>query len=562
MAKTLKIIIGLLLAGLCFALCLPLAACGNTSGNGGGNGGGGTDGSGLPTGLDPYVLSVEITHMPHKTAYIAGEKFSPFGLAFNSKWNVDGEEIVIDMNYSDCDSYTPREEPLTTEHTKVVFTLEGFEFEVPITVEAGQPDLPIEDLGYRKLAISTNVDGGSSSSIKEKGRYDPEATIVYGHAIYKGITTFKVAGNLENKPRYRTLNIQGGGLAGTKPYTDAEGLTVTPDGYGKRTKVHYLFKNVGKNPVTFRLYYDSNGSIGASKIMRLTADEVTATEFIVETDKAPGNKSDPWLKVELLANTNETSLAIAGYDAGKLATGVYELALENAALSDGTTAVDLAEGAALPEGIAFAKKTGDTFMGWYNVYDPAEKWLADTEGKVNFKMPAHDLLLRPLITTTGYQAVSLKPRTTGGGKRPEIHNNKDNEARGEADYTSDGFSEEKVKYTIYRQEKGYKVFSGNGNHFGNEDGYDRLFKLTFRRVSGDIDFRYWVDFNYEKYLVKSLTSVEVRLNEAHDRAEVYIVIPKGLPVNGNNEANFCMELLESMSGNAVFVAECGFAKLA
>ena len=551
----------LILAVICFALCLPLAACGEPDDVGGGGNGGGGGGSGLPTGQDPYVLSVEITNMPHRTEYTAGEKFVPAGLTFDAKWNVDGEEVVIDMNYSDCDGWTPREEPLTVADTKVVFTLEGFEFEVPIKVEAGQPDLPVEDLGYTKLAISTNVDNGSSSAIKENGKYSADEVIVYDHRIYTGITEYKVSGNLENNANYRTLNIQGGGLAGTKPYTEGEN-EITPAGYGTRTKVHYLFKNTGSNPVTFRFYYDSNGVIGASKAMRLTAGETTVTEFVVETDKAPGNKSDPWVKIELLANTNETTLAVAGYDAGKLAAGSYDLSLENAEFADGKTSALLAAGAALPEGIGYDKRASDTFMGWVNAYDLSEKWIADGDGNVDFVMPDRDVLLRPLIATTGYQALSLKPRTTSGGKRPELHNGKDNTARGEANYATDGYSEEKVKYTIYPQAKDDKVISGNGNHFGNDDTYDRVFKLTFTRLEGDVDFRYWVDFNYEKYLVKNITSVRVTLNKNNTRAEVYIVVPKGMPVNGNNEANFCMDILEAMNGNAVFEATCEYARLA
>lgn len=541
---------------MCLTLCLPLAACGNTDNGGGGNGGGG---SGLPTGQDPYVLSVEITKMPHKTEYLVGEKFVPTGLTFNSTWNVDGEEIVIDMNYSDCDGWTPREQPLTVEIDKVVFTLEGFTFDVPITVEVGQPDLPAEELGFVKLALATNVSPGSTSGVKENGTYLADEEIVHDHVIYKGLTAYKVSGNLENNPNYRSLIVQGGGLNGTGDYVDGE--TVTPVDQGTRAKVRYAFKNTGTNAVTFRLCYDSNGVIGASKIMRLTSDETAVTEFVVETDKAAGNTT-PWIKIELIANTSETTLAIAGYEAERLEADKYELALENAEFEDGSSRVMLAANAALPDNITYDKRDTDAFIGWVNAYDLSEKWIADESGNIAFEMPPRDVLLRPIIAATDYQAVSLKPRTTSGGKRPELHNGADFTARGEADYSSDGYSEQNVKYTIFSQVEGNKVISGNGNHFGNNDEYDRVFKLTFTRVSGDIDFRYWVDFNYEKYLVKSVTSARVTLNEEKQSAEIYIVVPKGMPVNSNNEANFCMDILQTMTADATFTATCGYARLA
>ena len=88
------------------------------------------------TNNDPFVTAVEITSKPEKTEYFAGEKFSPRGLKFNATWNIDGEVEIIDMTYSDCESYTHKGEGLTKDVSKITFTIGGFNFDVPITVTA------------------------------------------------------------------------------------------------------------------------------------------------------------------------------------------------------------------------------------------------------------------------------------------------------------------------------------------------------------------------------------------------------------------------------------------
>ena len=88
------------------------------------------------TNNDPFVTAVEITSKPEKTEYFAGEKFSPRGLKFNATWNIDGEVEIIDMTYSDCESYTHKGEGLTKDVSKITFTIGGFNFDVPITVPA------------------------------------------------------------------------------------------------------------------------------------------------------------------------------------------------------------------------------------------------------------------------------------------------------------------------------------------------------------------------------------------------------------------------------------------
>ena len=167
MNKKIKRITGIIAATVCAATAFAFAACDKSGGTGGGVIPG-DDQNKLPTGLDPYVLSVEITQAPFKTDYLVGETFSPDGLAFDSHWNVDGEEIVIDMNYSDCDGWTHRDEPLAIGVDKITFTIEEFDFDVKITVEEGKPDLPMTGV---RLVLATNVDkGASTSNVKENGK--------------------------------------------------------------------------------------------------------------------------------------------------------------------------------------------------------------------------------------------------------------------------------------------------------------------------------------------------------------------------------------------------------
>lgn len=540
-------------------MCVPFVACKPI---GGGTNGGGTPGGTptLPSGGEPFVKSIEITNYPHKTQYIVGETFSPTGLTFNSTWDLDGEEIVIDMNYSDCDSWTHKNEPLTLDVTEIEFTLEDYTFTVPITVEEGQADLPMTG---SQLILSTTVSTGSSTtSIKENGvKRDPDEEVLYDHIIYNNLTAYKLkADGVGSGKAFPVLTVQGGGIAGTMEA-------------GTRTKVQFMFKNVGKNPVNFRLWYDygnAGGEIGSSGMIYLASDAVAVTQFIVRTDLVP-ESATPWFKIELLTATKETTLAVAGYDIGKIETDKYDLSLNKAKFTDGTDSVRLEQGDALPE-ISHSLK--GTFMGYYNEYNIAEIWYADKDGNVDFTMPEHDVRLRPVVTTTGYQEKSVLPRATSGGARPEIHNGKMSKM-GEIDADeANGYSANKVKYTIYanytdkengnevkQMTAGTPVISGCGCHFDVDNDYDRLFKLTFTRISGSLSFEHWIDYEYEKSLVKNFTTVRSSFDAEHDVAVIYIIMPRGIKVD-NGGGNFHIDPLADLTENAVFTLECSYARLA
>ena len=545
MNKKIKRITGIIAATVCAATAFAFAACDKSGGTGGGVIPG-DDQNKLPTGLDPYVLSVEITQAPFKTDYLVGETFSPDGLAFDSHWNVDGEEIVIDMNYSDCDGWTHRDEPLAIGVDKITFTIEEFDFDVKITVEEGKPDLPMTGV---RLVLATNVDkGASTSNVKENGKTiaaDAEnGTLVIDNVIYSGFTEYGFGGGISDSA-YPILIIQGGGLSGTQTE-------------GTRTKVRYVFNNTGNTAAHFRFYYDygkAGGDIGSSKILSLASGEAAVTEFFVRTDLVPNGES-PWVRLEVLNNTNAAKISAVGYDVGKIAADKYDLTLDGGIFADGTASKLLSEGET-PEIEATLKGTQ---MGWYNVLDPAERWMTGEE----FAMPAHDVILRPIAITTGYQEVSVNPRKTSGGQRYEINNGTNGESGkvGEIDNASEGYSDKKIKYTLYPQAEGSKAISGCGNHFDNDERYDRLFKLTFTHISGAADLVHWVDFKASKGLVKKLTTASVKLDAEHGVVTVYLIIPRGLKVNENGEAGFQFDIMQTMTENAVFVFESAYARMA
>ena len=271
----------------------------------------------------------------------------------------------------------------------------------------------------------------------------------------------------------------------------------------------------------------------------------------------------------MLDNANETSFAVAVYYIGIIENGKYDLSIENGEFGDGVTSVIREKGAALPAGTISSVR--GTLMGWYNALDPSEKWYADGDGNVDFAMPEHDVVLSPMSVTTDFQSVAVKPRETSGGKRPEVHNGK-LAKMGEADYTSEGYSDTKVKYTVYSSYEedgvtkptvaGSPVIGGCGSHFGDDNDYDRLFKLTFTHVSGAIDFDYWIDIEYEKYMVKRLTTARGTLDAQNASVTVYLVIPKGFKVYGSGGSNFHIDPLADLTENAVFTIECAWARLA
>ena len=84
---------------------------------------------------DPYILSVSDVTPPAKTSYIEGEIFDPTGMKFNTVWMVNGKEVNIPLDYTICDSWTHKDEPLTVGVNKITFEVYGKTFDVDITVK-------------------------------------------------------------------------------------------------------------------------------------------------------------------------------------------------------------------------------------------------------------------------------------------------------------------------------------------------------------------------------------------------------------------------------------------
>ena len=84
---------------------------------------------------DPYIVSVGEVTPPTKTSYIEGEIFDPTGMKFNTVWMVNGKEVNIPLDYTICDSWTHKDEPLTVGVNKITFEVYGKTFDVDITVK-------------------------------------------------------------------------------------------------------------------------------------------------------------------------------------------------------------------------------------------------------------------------------------------------------------------------------------------------------------------------------------------------------------------------------------------
>lgn len=172
-------------------LCLLPAACGSTDDVDP------TKPGGEIVDKDPYVKSVEILTNP-RTEYEQNEIFDPGGLLFNAVWDIDGEDETIEMNASDCDSYTLSGKPLTLEDKEVVFTIGGFDFTIGINVTKAENKVLLDDtfdgdynddwkISQSGNTYTTVTQGSSFVNIKKT------TPVQYGFLVSKTFTAPKTA---------------------------------------------------------------------------------------------------------------------------------------------------------------------------------------------------------------------------------------------------------------------------------------------------------------------------------------------------------------------------------
>lgn len=536
-----KLAMMLVIAATLLVLAVTLAACGESGGSSGG-----TDKpqGGRPTqDVDPYVKAVEIVNLPYKTEYLTGEKTDLSGLKFNATWILDGEEEVIEMVAADLDGYTPgRNDALTTDITEVECIIGGYTFSIAITVSEQQADIPVTDM-YTPLRMETTVSGSSTTNVKNNGRvYGTD--IVYDHVIYdgSGLYEYDVDGKIDSQ-----LRIQGNYLYGKQERN-------------VRTKVHYLFSNTGSGTIAFRYYYEMSGINGmTTPTIRLDSGETVTIEFVVDTDKY-AESTRPWVVVRLADNASAGKLVIGAYEMCEFDAGTYELALDGATFADGTTEKMLAAGEGLPDIAPLGENK--ELIGWYDVTDPGNRYIAGEGGAINFTMPEDDLRLAPIVRKTEYADVSLKPRTTSGGKVPEVYiANNTSEAGGTANYSTDGYSETNVLYTLYAAAAGTDIVSGCGNHIGNNFERDRVVKLTVTwKSGGNVSFTHWLDYEFNNEYVRAMTTADITVSEDAPTAVVYYVVTRDYVVNNSNtEAGFHMRLIEELTEDTSFEMTCEYA---
>ena len=138
--------------------------------------------------VEPYIVSATVNTPPTKTNYIEGEIFDPEGLTFDSVWMVNGKEVHIPIDYTACDNWSHKDEPLTTDVTKITFEMQGEEFDVEITVRALTGSLLIDASSLHDRYSTT--EGINLSSVKvyvaEDG--DTYTSLNSGYEIYDGDT--------------------------------------------------------------------------------------------------------------------------------------------------------------------------------------------------------------------------------------------------------------------------------------------------------------------------------------------------------------------------------------
>ena len=388
-------------------------------------------------------------------------------------------------------------------------------------------DTPIE------IAVSRDLDLNNSKGITNGG--SAAAEIFYdGNTHAANLYTF--SGEAD-----KYLIVKGGGIVGT-----ADNKTAL------NPYVGYIFENKGETPITFKYYYESNGKIpGTTEMITLAAGEIKYVEFSVNTNIYT---KQAWTRIYLGAAVTDAKLALSAYQTGTMRADAYSLTLPaSMTFADGTSEkiVTIPLANKLCKDIDFTVTDGAS--GFRNAANPAQVWTADANGKVSFEMPANDVVLVPFTMTGEWAAKKITPRVTGGSN-PPLNVNISQTSAGTVDITGEGYSEVKALYTIDSTnagKAGTNIVSGCGSFMGNSNDSDRLARITFTRVSGEISFTHYISSDN---IGKEYSTFDVNLSETDEVVTAYFVIPKGL--NMGEGKHIFMTLLADMTADASFVMEC------
>jgi hypothetical protein len=236
----------------------------------------------------------------------------------------------------------------------------------------------------------------------------------------------------------------------------------------------------------------------------------------------------------------------------------YTLTLDGATYNSGST-VQLTYGSSIPETVTPA--SGNTVYGWYNGTDTSEYWLDD-----EFIMPqSNDLTVKPIT-----EFVTTACNSREAGSKTYVYYNSDKTQAGEMDVSSEnGYSNNKVLYTIYATEANTIVEGNNGNHVTNNAESGQLVKMTFTLVgSGSISFRYRIDYwGEQKIYDASTVSVALDSEQGIDTVTVYFYLPANVLTHGSQsvaagkDCTFQILLDETLSESVSFTIECAVATL-
>ena len=253
---------------------------------------------------------------------------------------------------------------------------------------------------------------------------------------------------------------------------------------------------------------------------------------------------------ELKASDKELVCTIGGFNFSFDITvqtkevGDIFLTLADGEFFDGTKTMKMNEGDSLPS----IKLEGKE--GWYFFDEKGEihYFYEDSE----FVMPSYSITLYPIIFD---QQMSCLPRFSSNNTWYPVYSREEGGPvqAGDFDNTSEGLSDNRVKYTVFPIASGNGIVGNNGIHLKNNATFFVKFKFTF--AEGDpLDFNFYIDDNGNQLLRKD----NIMISQDNPSYE-YLTYNDYLRMDVSK--SFVMEFNEAISVNTSFYLECQLADI-
>ena len=280
--------------------------------------------------------------------------------------------------------------------------------------------------------------------------------------------------------------------------------------------------------------------------------DIDGEEELVEDMTASDCDSYTLKNTPLTVNDSKVTFTIGGFNfdidisVKEKVLGEYTITLSEGTFTSGNNMVSIKEGESLPA----INYSSDGFEGWYYLDDTQQyQFVTDIE---LFKMPAYDIVLNPINFK---ENVSCTSRWAGGNTIPPVYNSNNNKIEaGSMDNTSEGFSDNLVKYTINPAPEGSKIFGNNGAHLKKGTF---LVKWTFTYLEGDeLNF----DFALDKDNKLFLEIKDILINENNKVANCYVFSNNPQELD-NNTRSFVVKLKKTLTNSVSFTLSCKTASI-